>query len=486
MTPDTRPVDVLVVGAGPAGISAALTIADASPASVLIVEAGSHHHRRPCPADQGRSCHGCAGVCNVISGFGGSIHYGDAVKVSHFPAGRRLAELLGDDLLGGLARRAEEVLLPHGADFRRLAADPQDFSGYRLKDYPVATLGTHQVRILLDRLYQRVSDHPQIDTALRHQVTRIEPVAEGFAVEIADPRSGVLLERIRAHQVVLAVGRRGQRWWSAELRRLQLAHRDPTPSVGVRFEMPAELLAPAGQLHPDFKASTLANEVKVKTFCLCAGPGGGRVKFTDYGHHTLLDGHVIPDGDSGAANLALLAQLRDPDGHPRDRAWVDAHLLRPYRALRPDRPGKPVMQWYPDFRDRVLTRTTWPDITDDLTFRPSLRDYGIADLASILPAPLQQALSTTFEDLLRRFSGRQALDPDLLGQVVVAGLELEGLWDELQVSPTMETSLPGLFACGDCAGLAQGILQAAVGGVAAGLGIARTHQAEPVAVSSTP
>jgi uncharacterized FAD-dependent dehydrogenase len=31
----------------------------------------------------------------------------------------------------------------------------------------------------------------------------------------------------------------------------------------------------------------------------------------------------------------------------------------------------------------------------------------------------------------------------------------------------MQTSIPGLYACGDCAGIAQGILQAAVSGLAA-------------------
>src|ERR1051326_4015499 len=96
----TTDVDVLVIGAGPGGIAAA-DLLSGSGARVLLVDAGRPYQRRACPVDMGRSCHGCRNVCNVISGFGGSIHFGDGVKLSRFPSGRRLAELLGE---GGAER----------------------------------------------------------------------------------------------------------------------------------------------------------------------------------------------------------------------------------------------------------------------------------------------------------------------------------------------------------------------------------------------
>lgn len=207
--------------------------------------------------------------------------------------------------------------------------------------------------------------------------------------------------------------------------------------------------------------------MKVKTFCFCAGPGGGRIKFTDYGDHTLLDGHVIPEaGASATGNFALLAQLRDQTGRPRDATWVDDHLLAPYRTLRSDRPGKPVLQWYPDFRTRQLTCTDLAEFTQRAGYAPSLRDYQMADLAGILPADVHAALCTVFEELMGAFTGWSLADHQAR-HVGVIGLELENLWDELALSDGMETSLPGLYAAGDCTGLAQGILQAAVAGLAA-------------------
>jgi uncharacterized protein len=70
-----------------------------------------------------------------------------------------------------------------------------------------------------------------------------------------------------------------------------------------------------------------------------------------------------------------------------------------------------------------------------------------------------------FERLIASFSPSGVLGENT-HRVGVIGLELESLWDELVLTPAMRTSVPGLYACGDCAGVAQGILQAAVSGLA--------------------
>ncbi|UGQ14342.1 FAD-dependent oxidoreductase [Yinghuangia sp. ASG 101] len=461
MTPHST--DVLVIGAGPAGLLAADRLARHG-ADVVLVDAGRPHTRRHCPVDRMRLCHGCHGVCNTISGFGGSIHYGDGVKLSKFPSGRRLAELLGPQRADALCDQALESLC--GAEvpvFRGAAATTAPFE---VKDYPVASLSSAQVRGIVDRLYARLSGNDRVTLRLAAEVVSLHPYGhDGFVVRLGSVGGE---ERITARRVIAAVGRRGQRWWAREIRALGLEFTEPTPSVGVRFEAPADLLRPGAAIHDDFKTTLVRHGVKVKTFCFCAGPGGGRIKFTDYGDHTVLDGHVIPEEEAaaGLGNFALLAQLRDPAGRPRDAAWVDRHLLAPYRALRHDRPGKPVLQWYPDFRTRRVTCSNLADFAQRAGHSPSLRDYQVADLASILPVDVHAAMCTVFEELMASFTARPFAH-DQARQVGVIGLELESLWDELAVDDGMETSLPGLYAAGDCTGLAQGILQAAVSGLAA-------------------
>ncbi|MET8626580.1 FAD-dependent oxidoreductase [Kitasatospora sp. NPDC004669] len=458
----TTIIDTLVVGAGPAGLVAADRLAE-NGARVLLVDAGRPYQRRTCPVDLMRSCNGCKGICNVISGFGGSIHYGDGVKLSQFPSGRRLAELLGADRAEALADRAVRRLCgPVQPAFRGacMAAGPFD-----IKDYPVASLSAKQVRTLIERLHCRITTAPGTELRMQTQVTSLRPLGHGWQAEIVG-QSGTS-ETVHASSVVVAVGRRGQRWWQQTLRRIGLSYSAPAPSVGVRFEAPTALLRRGSDIHEDFKTTIVTNGVKIKTFCYCAGPGGGRIKFTDYGDHTLLDGHVIPEAKTGStANFALLAQLRAPDGTPRTSAWVDENLLMPYRALRTDRPGKPVLQWYPDFHSRVLTCTELEQFAKLSGFHPSLRDYQVANLAGILPQDIHTALCSAFEDLMAYFTGG-ALTGPTASQVAVIGLELENLWDELKLTDGLETTAPGLYAAGDCTGLAQGILQAAIGGLVA-------------------
>lgn len=458
----SRTTDVLVIGAGPAGLMAADRLAQ-NGVDVVLVDSGRHYTSRTCPVDRLRSCHGCRGVCNVISGFGGSIHYGDGVKLSKFPSGRRLAELLGPERANALSDDALERLcgsvLP---DFRGASPGVMPLV---VKDYPVTSLSSAQVRSVIEQLYERMTTSSRVTVCMATEVVSLRPhERRGFVARVRSAGGG---EQVTARQVVAAVGRRGQRWWAGQIRELGLEFTPPAPSVGVRFEAPTSLLSAGAAVHDDFKTTLVRHGVKVKTFCFCAGPGGGRIKFTDYGDHTLLDGHVIPEsGASGIGNFALLAQLRDEGGRPRDAAWVDTHLLAPYRALRSDRPGKPVLQWYPDFRNQRLTCTDLAEFTRHAGHAPTLRDYQVADLAGILPADVHAALCTVFEELITAFVGRPLTDREAR-QVAVIGLELENLWDELALTDGMETSLPGLHAAGDCTGLAQGILQSAVAGLAA-------------------
>lgn len=72
-------VDTVIVGMGPAGLGTALGLRRTAPQEkVLLIDKGRPLTRRACPADLGKLCRGCGETCNVVSGFGGSMHVGDA------------------------------------------------------------------------------------------------------------------------------------------------------------------------------------------------------------------------------------------------------------------------------------------------------------------------------------------------------------------------------------------------------------------------
>ncbi len=68
--------DVIVVGAGPAGIFAALELVRRNGASVLVVERGPDIDRRACPARKTGRCASCA-VCDITCGWGGAGAFSD-------------------------------------------------------------------------------------------------------------------------------------------------------------------------------------------------------------------------------------------------------------------------------------------------------------------------------------------------------------------------------------------------------------------------
>src|SRR5690242_10259100 len=126
--------DILIVGAGPAGLSTALALSARSfHGKITILELGHHHKQRFCPVDHNLTCKGCGGVCNVISGFGGSMHYGDGIKLSRFPSGRRLSDHIGPEAKS-FEDEAVEFLMGAGPMTFKLSTAGE--LPFQLRNYP--------------------------------------------------------------------------------------------------------------------------------------------------------------------------------------------------------------------------------------------------------------------------------------------------------------------------------------------------------------
>ncbi|MGB9825459.1 MAG: FAD-dependent oxidoreductase, partial [Desulfofundulus sp.] len=68
--------DVIIVGAGPAGIFAALELCETKNLKVLMLEKGEDIEARRCPMQRTGVCAKCS-TCSIVSGWGGAGAFSD-------------------------------------------------------------------------------------------------------------------------------------------------------------------------------------------------------------------------------------------------------------------------------------------------------------------------------------------------------------------------------------------------------------------------
>lgn len=473
--------NTVIAGTGPAGIAAARAVLTKQPdATVLLVEAGRHYRRRPCPVDKGHACTGCARICNVVSGFGGSMHYGDGAKLSLLPSGRRLIDHFGPTTAHELCQTAYSWLTEPldqppdllGRDLSDAVVDAFRDHALAIREYPVAVVGETQLRRVIEGAHDWLNGRAEIWHT--SEVTACGTLGDFLELTV---RHGHENRIVTAEHLVLATGRRGVTATARLLDGLGVPSEQPDISVGVRFEMAVPLLDQIGREHPDLKITQLdAGERKVKTFCFCGGSNGGRIKFTNYydafgGEVITLDGHETvdrpqpADGRQLAANFGLLCQVT---GRGSNAIEARDGFLDTYRKLSG---GRPVVQSLGAFLDRRDDHRAWPDVAARLPFEPSVRDLTTSRVDHLFTDAEHTSLTAGFRRLFASIlthSGHSTDLSALADQVLVIGPELEFLWNK----PAIDAScrVPGLpvYVIGDAAGIAQGIVQAAMMGIAAG------------------
>lgn len=493
-------IDVLVVGSGPGGLGAAHAVRAMNPGlRVMLVEAGRAQGRRFCPVDVAKHCRGCGGICNVVSGFGGSMHYGDGIKLSLLPSGRRIIDLLGADEAQRLCDAAFGLLTKYLPKAPALIGHEVDDSildvfanhDLHLRQYPVAVLSESQLKTVIDGFYGDLAE--RIDVRMETEVVGLRPDSDGFAVTVRTRRLGIITETdLHTRAVIMATGRRGLASTQKLLRGLGVPMTPPSFSCGVRFEMQADFLRATGLSHPDMKV-TQRNSVnkKVKTFCFCGGTNGGRVKFTHYqkafGDPIItLDGHETLERVAGdrplAGNFGLMCQTRMLDADADQSTYLQETLVPAYRQLNE---GRPVVQTYADFRSRTAPVLLWSDLAAKLRFEPSVHDLVTAPLDSLFSDDEHVSLVRGFEKIMRPMLelGDSTITIDeIADQVLVMGLELEFLWSHVKLDNTAQTPVQNIFVVGDAAGIAQGVVQAMMMGMRAGE--AAAQRTTPVGLSA--
>ncbi|HIU20013.1 MAG TPA: FAD-dependent oxidoreductase [Candidatus Limiplasma stercoravium] len=458
----TQNYDFIIIGAGPAGIFAALRMAQKRPQSrVLIVDTGRAIAHRTCPARKNGQCLHCD-PCAIVHGWAGAGAFSDGKLSLSDEVGGHINDYIGHDRAMDYIRQADEQYLRfgasqtvHGLNNARVDEIAYEASRYniRLVPCPVRHLGTENAGPVLGAMH---------DYLIRETKTTFMELTSAEDILCQDGQvTGVRLQPrgsepfvAVAPYVVAAPGRGGAQWLSETVNKLGLKTQNNEVDIGVRVEVPNAIM---DHLTRDLYEAKLiyysdTYENKVRTFCM--NPGGEVSQEYYEGGLAVVNGHSYGDASrrTGNTNFAMLVSTKftEPFNQPIEYGRYIAQLGNMLT-------GGPIM--VQRLGDLLKGRRTDVSRLRKSTTIPTLSTAVPGDLSFVLPA----RHLTSIVEALRAFDH---LAPGLYSQnTLLYGVEVKFYSSKVLVDEKLETPIHGLFAAGDGAGITRGLMQASVSGM---------------------
>ncbi len=447
--------DVIIVGAGPAGIFAALELLTKKEGlKILIVEKGKDIDKRVCPMKiKEISCAACP-ECALLSGWGGAGAFSDG-KLNLSPdIGGFLSRYINRHALQSLINSVDGIYIKFGAPLETYGGNSTELfeisqlaSENNLQFIPskIRHIGTDRCKSVLKKIKATLNE--EVETRFNSEAEKVL-----FRKRKA---SGIKLKdgtRLSADFVILAPGREGSRWLEKETKRLRLTVLKNPVDIGVRVEIPAHVLEPLTKITYEPKLIFYSKKFNDKVRTFCVNPYGEVVKEYLKGMWT-VNGHSYAHAQSNNTNFALLVNTSfsepfdDPISYGRHIAGL-ANLL-----------GKSVI--VQRLGDLHMGRRSTYDRISKGRVQPTLQDATPGDLSFVMP---YRYLSDIVEML-------EALDKIAPGvnsdHTLLYGAEVKFYSIVPKLTDSLETEIENLFAVGDGAGVSRGLIQASVSGVLA-------------------
>lgn len=446
--------DVVVIGAGPAGIFAAIELVRARPdMRILLVERGKTIDKRSCPARE-THCVNCP-TCAIMTGWGGAGAFSDGKLTLSTDVGGWLGDFVGTAGLERLIEDSDRVWLEFGATPEVHAPAPDaaerltreaTLAGMRLVPMRIRHIGTDRSPAVLQAMHDYLeSVGVQIRTSTAaSRILSSEGRVTG--VELADGTS------VEADVVIAAPGRDGADWLATQARELGIGLVNNAVDIGVRVEVPAPVMEPLTDHLYEAKLIRHSRRFgdQVRTFCM--NPYG-EVTTESYGDIVTVNGHSYAEMRTANTNFAVL---------------VSQSFTHPFQE--PIRYGTSIAQLANLLGNGILVqrlgdlragrRSTDKRIAESVVV-PTMPSATPGDLSFVLP---YRHLANVLDFL----EAMDALAPGVAADdTLLYGVEVKFYSSRLELDAGLQTKIAGLFAIGDGAGVTRGLIQSGASGLVA-------------------
>jgi len=447
--------DVVIIGAGPAGLFAAYELSTNSSFKVLIVDKGKDIKDRICPSmKEIRRCLKCK-PCNILCGLGGAGGLSDGKLNLKSDIGGNLEEFVSRSDADNLIEKIDKLFLEHGASMKLYGKESV------FLEKKAATCGIEFIPIPQRHIGSDIL--PSVITSIKNFLES-KGVIFRLNTEVKQiKKNGIYTlvlsngNEIQSHFIIVATGRAGSDWFKSEADRLKIKTRFAPLDIGVRIEVPAVVMENIIEYawDPKFHINTKKYDDFVRTFCTCPN---GFVVTEDYGEYICVNGHSSNTEKSENTNFALLTKIELTEPVEDTTAYgISIAKLASTIGGR-----MPIIQRLEDLKSGH--RSTTSRIEKSFV-KPTLKNATPGDISMALPHRIVENVIEGIEQLDRVIPGVNS-DSTLLYAPEIKFYSMRFI-----VNQNLETNLSNCFVAGDGAGLSRGIITSAATGIIAAKGI---------------
>ena len=460
--------DVIIVGAGPAGLFAAYElITKNNKLKVLLLDQGKFAENRVCPMNKlGTNCANC-NPCQILSGYGGAGTFSDG-KLNFIPKlGKSdLFKYMTEEEAYKIIDDSEEIFTKFGMDSDVFPSNMDVANEIKKK---VALSGA---RLLLIKQKHLGSDH--LPTYIKNFTDFLRESGVDL-LESADVKDIKSIKKdkhevtatikkqdevFEAKKVIVAPGRTGAKWIQELADKYNISYLSQSIEIGVRVEVRKEILEELCGIIYDptifIKTKTYGDEIR--TFC--TNPGGFVAKENYYGY-ICVNGHSLKEIKSNNSNFAYITKVNLTEPVTNTRQYGES-IARIANVLGD---GKPIIQSLKDLKDG--RRSEWHRINKGF-ITPTLKDCVAGDLALVLPHRIITNIIEGLDKLNEIIPGVNN------GETLLYGPEIKFFSNEITTNNKFKLEDYDVYFVGDGAGKAGNIVTAAATGLIAARDILET------------